>query len=117
MGSSFAKKAVKIVRNDDEEYLKNAKKEFALLSRLDHPGVVQMHELFLNKQKMTLYFVMDYIEGPTMMEHIQQVGPLPEKEALKHFSDILLILEYLHVSGVAHRDINPNNLILEAFSL
>jgi len=70
LGSSFAKKAVKIVRSDDEEYLQNAKKEFAILSRLDHPGIVQMYDLFLNKQKMTLYFVMDLIEGPTLMELI-----------------------------------------------
>lgn len=70
MGSSFGKKAVKIVRNDDEEYLRMAKKEYAILSRLDHPGIVQMQDLFLNKQKMTLYFVMDLIEGPTLMELI-----------------------------------------------
>jgi len=70
MGAGFSKKAVKIVRNDDEEYLRNSKKEFALLNRLDHVGIVQMHELFMNKQKMTLYFVMDYIEGPTMFEYV-----------------------------------------------
>lgn len=75
-----------------------------------------MHDLFLNKQKMTLYFVMDLIDGPTMMEMVSKEGAFSEKEALKHFSFLLDIVCYLHEQGVCHRDINPNNLILEVFT-
>lgn len=70
MGAQFNKKAVKIVRNDDEEYLRQSKKEFALLQKLEHPGIVRMHEIFMNKPKMTLYFIMDFIDGPTLMEYV-----------------------------------------------
>jgi serine/threonine protein kinase len=77
---------VKKLRNDDQEYLEVAKKEFKLVKDLDHPNIGKMYALFQNKKKATLYFVMEYCKGRTVMNYIEDEGPLPEDKAKKIFS-------------------------------
>ncbi len=62
--------AVKIVRTKDEEYRQVAMREFELLKEISHKNIVSMHDLFYNEAFETLYFVMDYIKGPTLMDFV-----------------------------------------------
>jgi serine/threonine protein kinase len=80
--------AVKIIRSKDEEYQQIALRELNLLKKLDHPNIVKMHEAYNNRQRETLYLIMDYIEGLTLKNYIklyklknrdvQSAGGLPE---------------------------------------
>lgn len=58
---------MKKLRNDDPEYLESAKKEFMLMKILKHDNIGKMYALFQNKKKSTLYFVMEFCKGNTLM--------------------------------------------------
>ena len=60
----------------------------------------------------TLYMVMEYIEGVTLTNHIEQNGPMPLEEGLKVIYDILEAVRDVHSLDVIHRDISPDNIIL-----
>lgn len=60
-----------MIRNKDEEYQHIAMKEFHLLQTMNHPNIVKMHEVYYNKLRETLYFVMDFVEGYTLKNYIK----------------------------------------------
>lgn len=59
-------RAVKIIRNDDPEYIQNAQNEFTILKNLNHNLIVKMYDCIHDDDKGTLYLVMEYIEGETI---------------------------------------------------
>ena len=61
--SQRKKFAVKIIRARDQEYQKVALKEYKLLKSIIHPGVIKMHDAFVNNARETIYLVMDLCEG------------------------------------------------------
>eukprot|EP00347_Sterkiella_histriomuscorum_P014459 403360785 len=123
--------AVKIIRNKDEEYQQISIREFYLLQQLNHPQIAKMHEVYYNKQRETLYFIMDYVEGYTLKNYIRLynlkhkdvrknggigvgVNGLPEDLCKRLFIQLVQVIEYLHSEkvSVCHRDLNPGNLII-----
>jgi serine/threonine protein kinase len=63
-----------------------------------------MYALFQNKKKATLYFVMEYCKGRTVMNFIEDEGPLPEAKALRLFAQLLSAVKYLHQEqSICHR--------------
>lgn len=57
---------MKIIRARDQEYQKVALKEYKLLRTLSHPGVIRMHDAFVNNARETIYLVMDLCEGESL---------------------------------------------------
>ena len=62
--TSAIKRAVKIIRSDDDEYMAISEREYELLKSLEHPYVVKVFDLVKDRGK--LYMVMEYIEGKTV---------------------------------------------------
>lgn len=99
-------------------------KEFHLLQKLNHPNIVKMHEAYHNKQRETLYFVMDYVDGLTLKNYIKLYklkhrtvkcgGGVPEDLCKVLFTKLLNIIDYLHSDSVSvcHRDLNPGNILI-----
>ena len=58
------------------------------------------------------FYVMDYIEGPTITEEIRNWGPMLEERAVGLIMQICRVLTYAHINGLVHSDISPNNIIL-----
>jgi serine/threonine protein kinase len=58
--------AVKIIRSRDEEYQTVALKEYHLLKKLEHPGVINMVDAFVNKSSHSIYLVMELIKGVSL---------------------------------------------------
>jgi serine/threonine-protein kinase len=81
--------AVKILRNDDDEYRELARKEYQLLKELSHDYIGKMFKLFSNTRKATLYFVMEYCKGPTLMEYVKEKGRLSPEESVLIFKKLL----------------------------
>jgi serine/threonine protein kinase, bacterial len=107
------------VKGDAE--LKKAKelfeREAGVLYKLDHPQIPRFRELFRvsNHQIESLFLVQDYVEGETYLnllnDRLQQGRVFSELEIIQLLSQLLPILEYIHVSGVIHRDISPDNIM------
>ncbi|MCM1293327.1 MAG: protein kinase [Bacteroides sp.] len=86
-------------------------KEAITLSRLSHPGIVSVLDVF--KEHGTVYFVMDYIEGPDLRKMIE-FGPMPEFQAVKYITKIGEALDYIHSQHVNHLDVKPSNILVRA---
>ena len=105
--------AVKILKEEflaNEDYIRRFKNESKAIAMLSHPNIVTVYDVFYGQRLQ--YIVMDYIEGITLNEYIEQLGKLKPKEAIHYTVEILRALQHAHDKGVIHRDIKPQNIIL-----
>lgn len=85
--------------------------EATLLKSFQHlDSIVSVYDVF--EENDTAYLVMEYIEGITLKELIQNEGTLPFEELLSLMKPVLLDLHEVHRQGLIHRDISPDNLIV-----
>ena len=78
------------------------------LSGLD--GIVQIYDEF--KENGTAYIVMEYIDGITLEQFVQENGVFTPEEVLDLFLPVISVLGAVHETGLIHRDISPDNLLL-----
>jgi formylglycine-generating enzyme required for sulfatase activity/predicted Ser/Thr protein kinase len=90
-------------------------KEARVLGKFSHPSLIQVHRYF--EANDTAYFVMEYAEGVTLASVLKHEGTLSEERLRKIIFPILNGLEEVHRTGVLHRDIKPDNIILREGSL
>jgi serine/threonine-protein kinase len=79
---------------------------------LSHPHVVPIHRV--GEAGGFAFFVMGYVEGETLGERLRTRGPLPPAEAARVLREVAWALAYAHGRGVVHRDVKPDNILLEA---
>lgn len=92
-----------------EKFLEEAR---TLARFAGHPNIVWIRDYF--EANGTAYIVMEYIEGMTIKDYINhEKGPLSYKEAFDIFFPVLDVLKDVHKGGVLHRDISPDNMILD----
>ena len=84
--------------------------EIRLAARLNHPHIVPLHDS--GKIDGQLYYVMPFIDGPSLREYITTRGKLPPEEALKFAEQIASALDHAHRLNVVHRDIKPENVMI-----
>jgi hypothetical protein len=102
--------ACKRLASDHGSHGVHFKKEFRVLSRLLHPNLVRVHELGSDAQG--LYFLMEVVDGVPLDAHCAAQG---RYEALQHvLPQILDALAFIHAHGVVHRDLKPNNVLVNA---
>jgi serine/threonine protein kinase len=92
------------------ELFERLQREADTLRQLDHPHILRMLDSGLTPDGRC-FIVTPLIEGGDLAKRLQQ-GPLPEKEALRLFRQVLSAVAYAHETGVVHRDIKPANLLL-----
>jgi formylglycine-generating enzyme required for sulfatase activity/predicted Ser/Thr protein kinase len=86
-------------------------KEARELARFRHPNIVRVSEVFEANQ--TAYFVMDFVEGETLRERVTREGRLNQERALPLMQGLLDAVEEVHRAGLLHRDIKPDNVLIE----
>lgn len=91
-----------------KSYHQRFRKEAENLSKMDHPGIVDVMEIF--EANGTSYYVMDFLQGGTLLEHIKERGKLPSKEALQLILKICEALGYMHAQRMLHLDLKPSNI-------
>ncbi len=109
--ASFAIKVLLPSMAGDEEILERFKREIQAGQKLDHPGIVKVHEVGFDKGKH--YFAMDFVDGRSLENIIDREGLPPEKAAAV-IREAAEALHHAHENGVTHRDIKPGNIILSA---
>lgn len=94
-----------------EEFREKFTAEARTVARLKGiPGLVQVLDIF--NENDTAYFVMEYVEGPSLKNFVESRGPFGTDEAVSFIVKLLEGLAKVHQKGVLHRDINPNNILV-----
>jgi len=100
-------------RDKAEEYehlIKKFEEEAKLLVGLKHPNIVKVWELI--KANNTVYMVMEYEEGEDLKSYLEKHKNLKEDEIIRIINPVLEAVKYLHIKGILHRDIAPDNIYI-----
>lgn len=97
------------------------KQEYAILKALNHaPGIVRAYQLLEREHvvrevpSVTLVLCLEYCPGGELLDAINRMGGFPEHKAHRYFVQLLRALAGAHQKGIAHRDIKPDNVLLNA---
>lgn len=105
--------ALKILsaENSSADMAARLMQEAVILARLEHPGIVPVHDAGTLPDGRTFY-CMKYVEGQTLDRHIEG---LPIRQRLQLFQRIAEPLAFAHARGIVHRDLKPGNVMVGAF--
>ena len=92
--------------------LKRFLEEARVLARLSHPRVVRVHRVI--EAGGTAYMVMEYVKGRSLGEELESAGRLGEERVRAIVEGLADGLEAVHAAGLLHRDLKPDNVMLDA---
>ncbi|XP_044491180.1 serine/threonine-protein kinase AtPK2/AtPK19-like [Mangifera indica] len=107
--------AMKVMRKDkimENNHAKYMKAERDILTKIDHPFIVQLKYSFQTKYK--LYLVLDFINGGHLFFQLYRQGLFREDLARIYAAEIVSAVSHLHSKGIMHRDLKPENILLDA---
>ncbi|MEX2151696.1 MAG: protein kinase [Gemmatimonadaceae bacterium] len=90
------------------------RREARIAARLLHPNIVPLFAF--GETADALYFAMGYVEGESLAARLDRDGRLPRAAAIRILSEISDALSFAHREGVVHRDVKPENILLDAKS-
>jgi serine/threonine protein kinase len=98
---------------EDSEVVQRFYQEARVMAQLSYPNIVRV--LDIDKDGNTPYFVMEYIEGKNLSQVLRERGPLPLVEVLALSRQVAWALDYAHSHEppVIHRDVKPENILIE----
>lgn len=105
--------AIKILKTEfsnNEEFLSRFRNESKAIALLSHPNIVKIYDVgFSDNLK---YIIMEYIDGITLKDYIENEKALNWKDAIHFIIQILRALQHAHEKGIVHRDIKPQNIMI-----
>ena len=94
-----------------EEGMRRSVKEARSMSKLEaYEGIVSIRDFF-NENK-TAYIIMEYVDGETLKEYLKEKGKMEPEDVLKVMKPVMKALEQMHRTGMIHRDISPDNIMI-----
>ncbi|CAA7051024.1 unnamed protein product [Microthlaspi erraticum] len=106
--------AMKVMRKDkimEKNHAEYMKAERDILTKIDHPFIVQLNYSFQTKYR--LYLVLDFINGGHLFFQLYHQGLFREDLARVYTAEIVSALSHLHEKGIMHRDLKPENILMD----
>jgi eukaryotic-like serine/threonine-protein kinase len=111
--SLHRKVAIKVLAEryaEDEQFVERFRREAQSAAGLNHPNIVAIYDRGVAEG--TYYIAMEYLEGPTLKDVIDERSGLEPNRAIDFATQILAALRFAHNHGVVHRDIKPHNVVV-----
>ncbi|MDB5384511.1 MAG: Serine/threonine protein kinaserelated protein, partial [Planctomycetaceae bacterium] len=106
--------AIKVLpqsRIEDTSYLDRFHREAQAVATLDHPNIMRAYDV--DQENKVHFLVMEYIDGQSLLEIVNQRGPLGYVEAAEIMRQSAEGLDHAHARGMIHRDIKPGNILVD----
>src|SRR6267378_795066 len=107
--------ALKLIRADlasNPEILRRFKQELILAREVTHRNVIRIFDL--GQAKGFKFITMEFVEGRDLRAALRERGKLPPEETVRIIAQVCRALESAHAAGVVHRDLKPQNIMLDA---
>ena len=107
--------AVKILKDEflaNDEFKRRFKNESKAISVLSHKNIVMVFDVSYGNKLQ--YIVMEHVDGIPLKEYVNQQGTVDPREAIYFVTQILRALQHAHDKGIVHRDIKPQNIMLQS---
>lgn len=95
----------------NQKFVMRFRKEAQAIAALSHPNIVSVYDVGSSDEGEP-YLIMEYVEGRTLKDVINKLGPLSLDRSLDYIHQILAGLNHAHSYGVVHRDIKPQNIMI-----
>ncbi len=99
-------------RADQPQLRERFVREARLAAKLSHPHIIPIHAV--DQVDGFVYFVMAYVDGETLAERVRGRGPVSVSDGVRMLREVAWALGYAHSLGVVHRDVKPDNILIEA---
>lgn len=96
---------------DDAEIRARFLREARTAGQLSHPHIVPVHRA--DERAGFAFFAMGLVDGEHLGDRVKDRGPLPAVDVVRHLREVAWALAYAHARGVIHRDVKPENIMLE----
>src|SRR5690625_2317573 len=108
--------AIKVLRLEyanDAEFIERFDREAQAATSLSHLNIVNIYDV--GEEDHILYMVMEYVDGLTLKEYIQQNSPIAVEEALEIMKQLTDAISHAHANGLIHRDIKQQNVLVDRY--
>ena len=105
--------AVKILKTEfagSDEFLRRFRNESKAIALLSHPNIVKIYDVGFSDKVQ--FIVMEYVDGITLTDYIEQQGVLKWRDAVHFTVQVLRALQHAHDRGIVHRDVKSSNIML-----
>ncbi|HEY9577026.1 MAG TPA: protein kinase, partial [Pseudobacillus sp.] len=106
--------ALKVLRLDfvnEEEFLRRFQREAQSATSLVHPHIVNIYDV--GEEEGINYIVMEYVDGMTLKQYIQQYSPIPVEKTIDIMKQLASAIAFAHHNSIIHRDIKPHNILMD----
>ena len=107
--------AIKVLRPEyeqDAEFVRRFSREAEAAAKMSHENIVNL--LDVGKDNDMRYIVMEYVPGKTLKDLIREQGRIAPETAVRMVIRILAAVDHAHKNGIVHRDIKPQNILVDA---